>query len=195
MTAGYTEFRIRLAAPKALTLPSSAYDGPFYATQVRALPASGKWLRKKTRGLLVFYFTSPEAILESRLRKKRARAQRDGADDLPPPAHVYIPLEPGGMLWMTLPVPPETTAQQAVTDALWRPISADAIEILKWYACFLDDMDLPLNLTTAEPTQRFVRDYNGADTMGNLIEYTGMLHNDGSTHPLRKPEHSFPCLI
>lgn len=158
-------------------------------------------MRRKTRGLLVFYFTSADAVAESRLTKKRERVCERTGDALPtrPPGHAYVPLEPGGSLWMTVPVPHKSTLQQAVSDALWRPISDEAKEILKWYASFLDDMELPLNMTTAEPTQRFVEDYNARSLtnvpMGNLIEYTGDLQNDGTTHPLRRPDHPFPCIV
>ena len=197
----YFKFRIRLSSPKALSLPSSAYSGAFSVGQVRALPLAGEWMRRKTRGLLVFYFTSAEAVAESRMIKKRERAcQRTG--DPPPtrlPGHVYVPIEPGGSLWMTVPVPHGSTPEQAVSDALWRPISEEAKEILQWYASFLDDVDLPLNFTTAEPTRRFVEDYNARSLtkapLGNLIDYTGDLQNDGTTHPLRRPEHPFPCLV
>lgn len=197
----YFKFRIRLSSPNAHSLPASAYRGAFSVDQMRALPLAGEWMRRKTRGLLVFYFTSSEAVEASRMIKKRERAcQRAGeAPPTRPQGHVYVPLEPGGSLWMTIPVPPESTPEQAVSDALWRPISDEAKEILKWYASLLDDTELPLNLTTSEPTRRFVEDYNTRShtnaPLGNLIKYTGELQNDGTTHPLRRPEHPFPCLV
>ena len=195
----FMKYRMRLNSPNGLTSAARSYTGSFLVHQFRSLPVANQWLKKKTRGLLVFFFTSVEAAAESRATKQRQReAARAGeCYAMPSPRHVYIPLEPGGMLWMSVPV--NSCIEETVTEALWYKIPDEAIEILKWYTNFLDDVQLPLNMTVHHTTQSFVHDYNAylasGESMGRLGKYTGMLKNDGGVHRLRSPDHDFPCIV
>jgi len=200
-TPDFMAYRMRLKRPKALSYPTESYFGTYHVDQIRALPKANHWLKKKTRGLLVFFFTSPEADEEDRNNRKRQRAAERSGERYEPiaPRFVYVPLEPGHALWVSIPIPLETTVENAIADALWRPISDEFVGILKWYTNFIDDLDLSLNYTVAEPTQQFVHDYNdnveSNTPMGLLINYIGDLKNDGSAHPRRMPPHGFPCIV
>lgn len=205
----FVEYRLRLPAAKPIAFPTDTYpSAKLDHTRAYVSAPPNKWICKKTRGLCAFYFTSQEAIEWIRLCRKRARAaERAGeAYTSPSPAHVYIPLEPGHLLWMSIAVPDGCTTEDAVTEALWGKISPDAATLLKWYSEFLDDINLPLNLTTSEPTQHFVREYNALAESGLyvtepivptglLVDYIGPLKNDGSVHPQRRPKYPLPCVV
>ena len=110
---------------------------------------------------------------------------------------MWIPLEPSRHLWVTLPVPRGATAQEAVNEALWSPITEDVRGVLKWWVEFLDDAKVPLQYSTSKETQRFARDLlSGEPPSGLLVDYIGELVNDGTVDKCRQPELSeFPCLL
>ena len=193
-------YRLRLGRAEPGTMPESTYRGRLRISQpMRSTPPANTWMRKRTRGLIVFYFSHLAASEEHRQRRKQRRKLEHCGEkpELPPPSFVWIPLEPSRHLWVTLPVPDGMTHQEAVKEALWSPITEDVRTALEWWVNFIDDKELPLNYSTAMQTQRFARDLlSGAPPSGLLIEYIGDLVNDGSVDHCRQPELSeFPCLI
>ena len=196
----HLSYRLRLDEGVAEMRPEHSYTGRLAICQaMRPLPPSKTWIKKRTRGGLVFYFAHPNAMLENSKRQRlRRTAERCGETPaLPPPSFVWLPLEPSRHLWMTLEVLVGRTAQEAIEEALWSPISDDARDILKWWVGFVDDREVPLNYSVSKPTQRFARELANCETPdGLLVDYVGELVNDGSVDPVRRPELvEFPCLV
>jgi hypothetical protein len=197
----FMQHRYKLDAPTAQRLPANSYNGSYTVESFLASPPVNTWLKKKTRGLRVFYFFPPEAAKIHRLQQKKVRLAERSGEESPEtaPSYVYLPLDPGYMLWFAVEVPKDYTPTEAVTEALWSPISADATRALAWFVAFLDDPSLPMEYTLHENTRVFVRDYDrhvsSGEPMGVLHKYVGDLKNDGSVHKQRRPGTNFPCVV
>lgn len=115
---------------------------------------------------------------------------------------VYLPLEPGGHLWASMRVANGQSVQDAVEDVLWRPICDDFVRVLTWYVAYLDDHDLPLQLTLHPKTRRFVHDLKRSrdrEAKENEFRWCALreyvdVKNDGSTHPNRTPSLELACV-
>jgi hypothetical protein len=203
--------RLLLGVAEPIRFPHHAFRGKFIpSAPVRMPPPENAWTTKKTRGLLVFFFTSHSAAAEHRERRKQRRAmeRREEVVELPPTSHVYIPLDPLKHVWMSIDVRQGMTHEEAIAEALWSPITAEAAAILDWFLCFLDDEVRSLDLTMPMPTQRFARDFlvysdayeaspeSAKLPNGLLRSYIGDLLNDGTLDTTRHPEHSeLPCYV
>jgi len=198
----FMQYRYKLSAPTAATLPSNAYHGNLKVeTFVASAPVS-TWIRKKSRALRVFYFLSEEVVQANRLEtKKRRLLEKAGEDTTLPndPSHFYLPLEPGQMLWLAFPVPSGATVEEAVTEALWSPISKEAALALRWFTTYLYDPEITPTYTLHESTATFLHDYKlhciEGTPMGMLSNYIGTIQNDGSVHARRRPGTSYPCVV
>ena len=198
----FMQYRYKLGAPTASILPSNAYHGGCVVESYMASPPVSTWLKKKTRGLRVFYFLSEEAASFERLRCKKRRLLERAGKEPDPDEHAryfYLPLEPGQMVWLAFRVPTNATLQEAVTEALWTQIDKDAIEALEWFVRFIADPDIHLNYTLHECTKTFIKDLEcrreSGQAMGHLERYIGPLKNDGSVHARRRPGREFPCVV
>lgn len=198
----FMKYRYRLKASSAADLPTKTYrDGNIVVDVFTAVPPPDTWLTKKTRGLNVFYFTCKAAVQEYRLLKKRSADDADDADGVSQESsYVYLPLEPGHMLWAAFKIDENSTVADTVEELLWRPITENVAEIIDWFVNFLDDDDeIGIKFTVSDTTKSFVRDYtnfkeNGTP-MGNLVKYIGELKNDGSFHSKRRPSIPIRCII
>ena len=199
----FMQYRYKLSAPTAATLPSNAYNGNLSVESFIASAPVSTWIRKKSRALRVFYFLSDQVVAANRLETKKRRLLEKAGEDtttLPDdPSHFYLPLEPGQMVWLAFPVPSGATLEEAVTEALWSPISKDAALALHWFTTYLYDPEITLKYTLHESTVAFLYDYKrhcieGAP-MGTLSSYIGPIQNDGSVHARRRPGTSYPCVV
>jgi hypothetical protein len=197
----FMQHRLKLSAPGAIHLPENSYSGPYAVESLLASPPPNTWMKKKTRALRVFYFFSHDASESYRLQQKKRRLCEINGDTAAAavPSHVYIPLEPGYMLWFAIPVPPGYTSIEAVDEVIWSPISREAAEVLRWFTSFVNDPEIPKKLSLHEKTLAFLDDFkeccdNGAP-MGVLQKYIPTLTNDGSVHKQRRPLTAFPCVV
>jgi len=201
------QFRYQLGPPTNVTMHSNSYQGTSTVQCTLAGAPPNTWLKKRTRGLRVFYFLSNEAATEARLlQKKRKVLEYSSSLESKPvdkgkktPNHFLLPLDPGGMLWFSFAVPPGSTVEEAVDDVLWSPICNEAQQALDWFVNYLSDSEIELDKTLHHLTKKFVSDYesnlDGGEPMGVLNAYIGNLNNDGSVHARRSPEFDFQCVV
>lgn len=146
------------------------------------------WSHKKTRANLVFYYTHES---HGGRRKKRPRDDDDDAIDAEATtdAIVYIPLEPGHRLWVSVRV-------DQLDDLLWRRMPKAFEAMIQWYVSFLQDSQLSHELTLHSKTLLFLKDMSDASESKKNLNVYIELENDGSVHPERRPPvHSFRCLV
>ena len=222
----YLQMRYRLSSTeKPFPMPLEGFGGLKFDEKAISRPPINTWVSKKSRGLAVCFFSSEEArafgTFESKANSKtkntkkrkvgnvdgeeakgEAEAEGEAEGEAERKKFVYLPLEPGGHLWVSVRVLKGQSVQEAVEDVLWRPICEDFVRVLTWYVAYLDDHDLPLQFTLHPKTRRFVRDLKRSrdrEAKENEFRWCALreyveIKNDGSTHPNRTPSLDLACV-
>ena len=199
----FMQHRYKLTAPAACTLPSNSYFGTYIVDSCIATAPVNTWLTKKTRALRAFYFTSIQAGVDGRMQqKRRLLLELSGSDTaITPttPSHFYLPLEAGAMVWSSFPVPSGSRLDEAVSEALWAPMSSEAAAALFWYTTYLHDSKVTTSYTLHQRTKAFLQDYDeflrNGTALRVLSAYIGPIQNDGSVHARRRNGNLFPCVV